>query len=206
MNTARPDALSQDTVILQVYTLARSSAGTILCRDAADDIVQDVVLEFLELLRLGTIQLIMADLPGLVRTKVLRRFYDLHRMNKRRTIRDAEFLASFTDGAPAWMSPEIHVEEREITTLVKRTLASLSPACRTAWLMVRDTEATYDDVAREMGISRGSVCSHVVVAQRHLRTALADWLEERYDEAADARALPVGERPPVDDQRFAAAA
>lgn len=169
----------EDAFLVQVSKLARRWGQLFVPTTDADDIAQDIVLDYLEAFRAGTAKAVRKDLSGMVRNKVVCRIVDLHRATLRRAQRDAQFLASLGEVTPAWMSPELQVEEGELTDLVTRTLDTFTPLCRTVYLMIRNDEESYLSVASTLGITRSAVCSHVVIAQRRLRAALSDWLDER---------------------------
>ncbi|MEP6619419.1 MAG: hypothetical protein ABJE47_08890 [bacterium] len=191
---------TEETLLSQVSQIARESGRQFVDAADADDIAQDVVLDYLVAFRDGRVTASGKDLIALVRNQVFCRIVDLDRAIRRRARRDGQFLASLADVAPAWMSPRARFEEGELTDLVTRSLDTLTPLCRTVYLMVRNDETSYLSVASALGISRSAVCGHVVVAQRRLRAALSDWLELRTATVSPLYAEPASHVGPVVDQ------
>lgn len=178
----------EDAFLLDVSTIARKCGRQFVHAADADDIAQDIVLYYLEAFRENRPVVVRKDLSGMVRNMVVWRILDTYRATRRRARRDAQYLATLTGVTPAWMCPELQMEEGELTALVTRTLDALTPMCRTVYLMVRDDDESYLSAASTLGITRSSVCNHVVVAQRRLRVALAGWLEDRFARVSAGRA------------------
>jgi len=74
-------------------------------------------------------------------------------------------------------SPEARVEERERASLVQGAVLALPDASRSA-LVLREYEGlSYRDIAETLEIPLGTVMSRLNYARRHLRSALADYME-----------------------------
>ena len=112
-------------------------------------------------------------IAALVRQVIRRRAVDLLRGAQREAEHVAAYAADEDHPSPAWMSPELTLEERELADFHERTLVSLPDTCRRAFSMVRQDDASYDVVAETLGVSRSAVHAHVVTAQRRFRRKLA---------------------------------
>ena len=66
------------------------------------------------------------------------------------------------------------LDDAERSEFLRRTLSGLSETCRRAYVMVREECASYEHAAQALAVSRNSVCSAVVAAQRQFRRALKD--------------------------------
>lgn len=173
MDPASPAACSEAQLLMDVATLARRFAGKYMCTHDAEDLAQDVVLECLIRMRAGKWKPIIS-LGAFVRAMVWRRRTDSLRQRERRTSRDAEHARALTESVHTWMSPEHALEERELLSFHEQTLTSLPRSCRRAYVMVREEEAPYQLVADRLGVSRATVCAHVVAAQRRFRLELLE--------------------------------
>lgn len=164
-----------ETLLVEITRLARQFARKLSRRRrGADDLVEDVVLECLTAIRAGRWRRNAARLPAIVSNLVRRRAIDGLRSRQRAEKREAEFARELFEGSRAWMRPDAELEERELADVRKQALASLPPACRQAFLLVRDDGLSYDDAARMLGVSRSGISAFVVKAQRKLRVELAN--------------------------------
>jgi RNA polymerase sigma-70 factor, ECF subfamily len=68
------------------------------------------------------------------------------------------------------------VEADEVETAIRRALADLPPRCRQTFLLQRQQELTYDEVARVMGVSPDTVKIQMGRALKALRAALGPLL------------------------------
>lgn len=71
-------------------------------------------------------------------------------------------------------SSKLMLDDAERSEFLRRTLSGLSETCRRAYVMVREECASYEHAAQALAVSRNSVCSAVVAAQRQFRRALKD--------------------------------
>lgn len=171
---ARLSLLDQEEqLLLEIAALARRRAREVLEPDVADDVAQDVVLECLVKVREGA-WCHPASLAGLVRQMVLRRTVDVYRRARRRAERSAVHLSESKAGPPSWMQPDLALEELEYTELRANVLHVLPEGCRRVFAMVREEGLAYGVVATRLGVSRATVCAHVVHAQSKLRTQLIE--------------------------------
>jgi RNA polymerase sigma factor (sigma-70 family) len=114
-------------------------------------------------------------LKGLIATMVRRRNAELYRAWRRAAERDAEYLRERMASVHTWMDPEAQWIERECDELYAKTLASLPPQCRAAFVAVREDGLSYAEAAKELGISGKMVGKHISHAQRVFRLALREY-------------------------------
>jgi DNA-directed RNA polymerase specialized sigma24 family protein len=112
-------------VLGRVRASARELAGRLVRgRARADDIAQEVVLDYLRRLRSGrAVQPERED--AYIATIVLRRRSDMRLRRRRGAARDWSYLREITASRRAWMDPEVNMRERELEALYRRTLDSL---------------------------------------------------------------------------------
>ena len=171
---ARFSLLDQEEhLLLEIHALARRRARKVLEPDVADDVAQDVVLECLVKMRDGA-WCRPVSLAGLVRQMVLRRTVDVYRRDRRRAERSAVHLSQSKASPPSWMQPDLALEELEYTALRASVLHVLPEGCRRVFAMVREEGLAYGAVATLLGLSRATVCAHVVHAQSKLRSQLIE--------------------------------
>jgi DNA-directed RNA polymerase specialized sigma24 family protein len=91
---------------------------------------------------------------------------------RRRKARYAALVQETEAGDHAWMNPEQALEEAEQEAFYERTLAQLPAVCRRAHAMVREQHVTYQEAADRLGVSRSTLCAHLVTVRRHFRARL----------------------------------
>jgi RNA polymerase sigma factor (sigma-70 family) len=69
-------------------------------------------------------------------------------------------------------SPEAEVVAREQCHLLRQAIRELPPKCRTVFLLHRVQHLSYEEIARQLGISRKTVEKHVSKALTHCRKRL----------------------------------
>jgi len=84
-------------------------------------------------------------------------------------------LVSITNGDTE-MTPSVEriVEAEQLLALIYQTVEALPANCRRAFLYHRARGMTYNDIAREMGISASSVEKYIIQALRHCRKRLRE--------------------------------
>ncbi len=137
-------------------------------RDAAEEVVQDVMLELWKrrdsLVIQGSPQ---AYLFQSTRNRSLNRLRHLK----------VESREDFdTDTLPATSSSEAAASESEIERVLHETIESLPPRCRQVFEMNRFQGLKYTEVADALDISVKAVEAHMARALRTLRERLAPWL------------------------------
>jgi RNA polymerase sigma-70 factor (ECF subfamily) len=135
-------------LLLEITRLARRFARHIVTAREVDDLVQDVVLRCLVGIREGRWNGRVAPLPVIIGHIVRCRAVDALRRRQCTAEREAEFRREVCETSHAWMAPDAVAEERELKALHAKALASLSPACRRAYVMVREEGLSYTQAAR----------------------------------------------------------
>lgn len=166
------DSRSEEAILVEVERLARTHARAALPADSADDIAHDVVLEMLRRLRAGFVVPGAAELSSLVRKLVRGRRLDQLRRETRQARHEAEYARQRYRHDPAWMSPEATLDDIELERFHQKTLMYLPPACRRAYMMVRDGHTTYEAAAQALAVSPRTIGCYVFTAQREFRRAL----------------------------------
>jgi RNA polymerase sigma-70 factor (ECF subfamily) len=171
--TGTVDEVRLETLLVEIARLAREFArsNNVKARHV-DDLVQDVVLECLVSIREGQWNGDEAPLPKIVGRIVRCRAVDALRHRQRTAAREADFSREVNETSHAWMAPDAVAEERELQALHEKALAALPPACRRAYVMVREEGFSYAQAATILGVSRSGVSAFVVKAQRKLRGQL----------------------------------
>ena len=166
------DVSTDEHLLAGVLVIARRSARRLVDDDTAQDVAQDVAVEFLTALTNGTLQREPRSLEAFAERQARFRARDALRGGANRRARENDWALDIVDGIHCWMQPDLALNETELADVQRRTLEALSPACRRVFTMVRDGERTYDDVARTLGVSRSTICLHVSEAQRRFRCEL----------------------------------
>ena len=91
-----------------------------------------------------------------------------------REIGEGELSDSGGDGA----SPEQILSGREKLARIYQAVDELPEKCRQAFLLHRASGLSYNDIAREMGVSVSSVEKYILQALKHCREALATYYDE----------------------------
>jgi RNA polymerase sigma-70 factor (ECF subfamily) len=137
-------------------------------RDAAEETVQDVMLELWK--RRDTL-VIQGSPQGYLFQSTRNRA--LNRLRHQRVENREEFD---TDTLPAPASADSGASEREIERALRDAIASLPPRCRVVFELNRLHGLKYAEVAETLDISAKAVEAHMARALRTLRERLAPWL------------------------------
>jgi RNA polymerase sigma factor (sigma-70 family) len=159
-------------LLARVRASARELAGRLVKGKArADDIAQEVALDYLMRLRSGrAVQPERED--AYIATIVLRRRTDMRLRRRRGAARDWTYLSEISASRRAWMNPEIQLRQRELDALYRRTLDSLPRRCREAFVAVREQGQSYDQASRSLGVSVKMIAKFITQAQRVFRGEL----------------------------------
>ena len=159
-------------LLLHISRLARIFAVGVIPRHSRKDVAQDIVLDCLIKMRAGEWDVVPTAVDSYVFRAVQLKAVDFIRRRQRRRIRELEHGRELNEGTHAWMRPDIAREDRALHVFYTCTLESLPPACRRAYVMVREQGMTYDNAARALGVSRSAVSANIVRAQRAFRREL----------------------------------
>lgn len=150
-------------------------AARLVDYDTARDVSHEIAVDVWERRRENPALLATpAEIGPYVYRAVYNRVLNVMRGRKRRQARELAHAEVREGRAHAWMQPSLEVEERELAERIRRAIEAMPPRARTVYLRVREDGLSYQDVAREMGISVKTVQDHVVRAQALLRKALAE--------------------------------
>jgi len=69
-------------------------------------------------------------------------------------------------------NPQTDLETKELATIMSRAIDSLPPRRKEVFLLSRNEQLTYEEIAARLGISRSTVREHMVEALVFLRTYL----------------------------------
>lgn len=72
----------------------------------------------------------------------------------------------------ALSNPQTALETKELATIMNRAIASLPPRRKEIFLLSRNEQLTYEEIAARLGISRSTVREHMVEALVFLRAYL----------------------------------
>ena len=184
------DRSRREAVLLaEVARLARRQAGLTLPSDAADDVAQDVAFAVLETLRKGQPVPEGALLIGLIRRMVRCRAADRLRREQRRAARESTYARERVDRRPAWMCPAAAFDESEVQRFRESTLYELKEPCRRAFVMVREEQVTVARAAEALSVSRTTIRSYVVSAERSFRRRLGEMGLAGHDAAGYFRSV-----------------
>ncbi|MGQ0647024.1 MAG: RNA polymerase sigma-70 factor [Gemmatimonadaceae bacterium] len=137
-------------------------------RDAAEETVQDVLLELWK----RRDSLVLQGSPQAYLFQSTRN-RALNRLRHRRVENREEFD---TDTLPASSNADSGASENEIEVALRAAIASLPPRCREVFELNRLHGLKYAEVAEALDISVKAVEAHMARALRTLRERLAPWL------------------------------
>ena len=80
-------------------------------------------------------------------------------------------------------NPGTDLEQKELRLTIDRAVRDLSPKLQTVWVLRTAEDLSYDDIARVMKISMGTVMSRLSRAREHLRHALTEYIRANGDQA-----------------------
>jgi RNA polymerase sigma factor (sigma-70 family) len=161
-------------LVERVHASARALARRVVRgKQRADDIAQDVALDFLTRLHSG-VEIKPERLDAYVATIVLRRRSDMRLRRRRSAARDWAYLGEIAASRRAWMEPATQWEERELAALYRDTLESLPARCRQAFVAVREDGQSYAEAARTVGVSVKMIAKLITQAQRVFRDVLRE--------------------------------
>ncbi|MEH6305413.1 RNA polymerase sigma-70 factor [Olivibacter sp. CPCC 100613] len=75
---------------------------------------------------------------------------------------------------------ENEVQLKEYQRYLQETLAGLTPTARRIFKLCREEQKTYDQVARELGVSRNAIKKHMVQTMKTLKALIEGPLEVRW--------------------------
>jgi DNA-directed RNA polymerase specialized sigma24 family protein len=162
----------QDSILMRLIGVAWVKVLRLVRACYRDDMVQDLIAEWLAALRAGTWNYPPEGLDEYVESAVRQRLTGNLRHRQRSLHRDhvhAEIIA----GAPReWMSQDLKIESDRLDAFAEAVRATLPRKYVRAHRMVRDDGLTYAEAARRLRTSVASIHKYVTVVQRTFRAAL----------------------------------
>jgi RNA polymerase sigma-70 factor (ECF subfamily) len=164
------DEAAYDTVFRTWYApLVRVAAALLRDTDAAEEVVQDVMVEFWRRrLVMDADVTLRAYLLRSVRNRALNHLR--HLRVRRETTGDVEALYDEPMGS------DQPVVAKELGEAVAKALEELPPRCREVFDLSRVHGLKYAEIAESLGISQKTVEAQMGKALRVLRERLAAWL------------------------------
>ena len=143
--------------------------------DAARDVVQDVFVRVWE--QRENCQG-CDNLKGYLFTAVKNKAFKFlrHRNVVHRSAEDLAKEQRVPGSASPPMTPEEHTRSSELELAVQRVIDQLPERSRTAYLLHRQQDMSYAEIAVVMGISVRTVENHIARALRGFREGLAAWI------------------------------
>lgn len=151
-------------------------AASVLGSDAAaEELVQETMFFLWEhRARWGAVHTTAGYLYAAVRNRALNqvRREDTERRWRKRVEHGEDLV--LVHGHPHGADAE--ASSNELASALERAVADLPPRCRQAFILRRQQNLSYADIARIMGITPKTVEVQIGAALRMLRKRLADWL------------------------------
>jgi RNA polymerase sigma factor (sigma-70 family) len=122
--------------------------------------------------------------PALIYVAVTSRLRDHWKMSKRRAIAEGKYQQMQCGVTPAWAIPDAGVEYDELHRRITRVLEDMPNAMRKVFLLVRDEELSYKQVAEQLGIGTGTVHTQLSRANALLRECVARYYADLNIDAA----------------------
>lgn len=160
----------------------RRYAARLVGPEDADDVVQDALLKFLAQLQQGGGSAPAATRrPQLPRTsadarwRLIAMVRDVAIDRRRRGRKESRMLALITGPSAAvrrWMSANRRADDTDIRRAIQQALHGVPAYAREPWLLARELELDYTEIARHLGIPVPSVRVYVARANRELARRL----------------------------------
>jgi len=193
----------QDALVLEIAALAREFALQFARRSQVDDVVQNVVLECLVLIRTGRWP-VASSLPSLLNRIVRRRTYDQILRRRRATMREKQHSSAIRPADPSGMSPLLEMENAEVMAACEEALAHMRANPAAIYRAVRQEGWSTREVAKRLKLSVNSVSAHLRRADRGVRSELLalDLMPETTRASAGLLFAALGAVPAVRERRM----
>ena len=132
----------------------------------------------------------MAQLPqgnvsaSLIYIAVTSRLRDHWKMSKRRALAEGKYQELQRNATPAWAIPDADVEYDELHKSIARVLDEMPRAMREVFLLVREEELSYKEVAERLGVGTGTVHTQLSRANALLRECVSRYYADRNIDAS----------------------
>jgi RNA polymerase sigma-70 factor (ECF subfamily) len=167
MNNQRPST-DESAHYENILGRAMGFAGKHLPRDEALEIAHEVASEIVNMPAAGITS-------GLIYIAVTRRLRNFWRSRARRSAAEGAYQELRSGATPGWAQPGAEIETGELQTRVTEALAAMPPAMREVFLLIREKELSYKEVAAHLGVSTGTVHTQLSRALALLRDCVAQY-------------------------------
>ncbi len=151
--------------------------------DASKDLAHEISVSFLRRqAEGGEIPAAENELNKLIYRAVINRLIDLQRTGHRRAIAEDVHAKDLLEKSHEWNNPGAIVEATELAGVVRETIAAMPPRMQRIFLLVRDHDHSYQEVASALGVGVGTVHTQISRAYGLLRDAV-----DRYRSAGSGR-------------------
>jgi DNA-directed RNA polymerase specialized sigma24 family protein len=162
----------QDAILMRLIGVAWVKVLELVRHCYREDMVQDLVVEWLADLRAGTWSHPPEGLDAYVENAVRQRRVESFRHRRRTLQRDAIHLEIISGAPREWMSQDLKLEADRLDAFADAVRATLPRRYVRAHRMVRDDGMSYAEVARTLRTSVASIHKFVAIVQRAFRKAL----------------------------------
>jgi RNA polymerase sigma-70 factor, ECF subfamily len=152
--------------------LVRFANGMLRSEAAAEEVVQDVMLEIWR--RRTDLELNSAPNAYLIRATRNRALNSIRRVRLEES-REPQVVADQTRVVAA---TDALLAEEELATAISHAIEELPPRCKEVFLMSRREQLKYGEIAERLGITVKAVEANMGRALRTMREHLAPWLPE----------------------------
>ena len=126
------------------------------------------------------------SLSALIYRSVINRLIDHHRAGNRRAAAELTH-ANEVDAAREWADPVAVMEADELAEVMREAIINMPPGMARVFLLVRDHDRTYKEVAAELGIGVGTVHTQLSRAYALLRDRINQYRASNGDKALSQR-------------------
>ena len=170
-NSERLSESEQDAILMRLVGVAWVKVLELVRGCYREDMVQDLVVEWLACLRAGTWSNPPEGLDKYVEKAVRNRRIEDFRRRRRTMRRDAVHLEVIAGAPREWMSQDLKLEADRLDAFADAVRATLPRKYVRAHRMVREDGITYAEVAKTLRTSVASIHKFVAVVQRTFREA-----------------------------------
>ena len=166
------DVSTEDRLFAGIIAIAHRSAIRFVDDQSAEDIAQDVAMEFLKLLACGALTREPRSLEAFTTRRAESRARNWLRRQANRAEREGDWARDLAERNHCWMRPDLMLSEAELADVERRAIEGMPPMRKRVFAMVRAGDRTYEQIAHALGVRHATVRYHVSEAQRQFRREL----------------------------------
>ena len=141
--------------------------------DRSKDLAHDVSLSFVRRREEGgEIPEVDRELNAVIYRAVINRLIDLQRAVQRRATAEGVHARALEEQANELNNPGAILEANELAEIMRGTIAAMPPRMQRIFLLVRDHDQSYQEVAIALGVGVGTVHTQISRAYALLRDAI----------------------------------